>query len=67
MTIRDTKELSSLIKENLELGLKSTVLEKFEKRKKIQIFCLLPVLIFFMNFLNLQINIILAPLTVFLN
>jgi 2-octaprenyl-6-methoxyphenol hydroxylase len=35
MTIRDTKELSSLIKENLELGLNlSTVLEKFEKRRK---------------------------------
>ena len=51
MTIRDTKELSSLIKENLELGLNlSTVLEKFEKRRKIQIFCLLPVLIFFHEF-----------------
>ena len=35
MTIRDTKELSSLIKENLELGLNlSAVLEKFEKRRK---------------------------------
>ena len=35
MTIRDTKELSSLIKENLELGLNlSTVLEKFEKKRK---------------------------------
>ena len=35
MTIRDTKELSSLIKENLELGLNlSSVLEKFEKRRK---------------------------------
>ena len=38
MTLRDTKILSQLIKKNLDLGLNlDTVLEKFEKKEKIQI------------------------------